>query len=82
VYIYGGTVTANGGGNGAVGIGKRKDGDGNGTLIVGDGMSVYGGDSENPTDVISKTNGDHNRCIYMKVEPTTYPLYIGGKQVT
>ena len=52
VTIYGGTVEAKGGENG-VGIGGGRDSRVPGTLTIGDGVKVYGGDSENPTTVIA-----------------------------
>lgn len=51
VTIYGGVVVAYGNHGAGIGVG-RKDSN-NGTLKIGDGVKVYGGDSENPTTVIA-----------------------------
>ena len=66
VSIYGGMVEANGG-YFATGIGAGRSSDSHGTLKIGDGVKVYGGDSENPTTVIAtgpKDNVD-SRPQYM-----------------
>ena len=75
VTIYGGTVEAYAGGAGA-GIGGGYIGDGitvtsagyhgksHGTLKIGDGVKVYGGDSKNPTTVIAKGPKDNVESRY------------------
>ncbi len=52
VSIYGGMVEANGD-NDAAGIGAGRYGQSHGTLKIGDGVKVYGGDSANPTTLIA-----------------------------
>ena len=51
--IYGGTVKAYGGGTHAAGIEMSCYGQSDGRLKIGDGVKVYGGDSENPTTLIA-----------------------------
>ena len=51
--IYGGTVKAYGGGTNTAGIEMTSYGQSHGRLKIGDGVKVYGGDSENPTTVIA-----------------------------
>ena len=53
VTVYGGTVEAHGGLYGRAGIGAGSQGSDNGTLKIGDGVKVYGGNNENPTTVIA-----------------------------
>ena len=52
VTIYGGVVETHSG-SGAAGIGAGYLGKSHGTLKIGDGVKVYGGDSANPTTLIA-----------------------------
>ena len=66
VTIYGGSVNAVGRRGGA-GIGAGDGVYDNGTLKIGEGVKVYGGDSENPTTVIATGPQDNvvSRYRYM-----------------
>lgn len=64
VYIYGGTVTATGGDN-AMGIGGGSGSNSNGTLTVGSGLIVLGGDSA--TSMTELASPYSTRSQYMKV---------------
>ena len=66
VTINGGTVTATCNVEGSMGIGKGIGGDSNGSLTVANGLAVYGGTSENPTDV--QTDYASTRWQYMIVK--------------
>ena len=79
VTIYGGNVIANGGDNSimtasAAGIGGGLGGNNgitpqpHGTLTVGNDMCVYGGNNENPTDIIEQSEGEYARFKYMVVK--------------
>lgn len=66
VTIYGGVVETHSG-SGAAGIGAGYHGKSHGTLKIGDGVKVYGGDSKNPTTVIATGPQDNveSRPRYM-----------------
>lgn len=64
VSIYGGFVSATGGG-GAAGIGAGSSSSNHGELNVVSNLIVYGGDSENPTEVINPAT---TRTRYMVVK--------------
>ena len=68
VTIYGGVVETHSG-SGAAGIGAGYHGKSHGTLKIGDGVKVYGGDSKNPTTVIATGPKDNveSRYRYMIV---------------
>ena len=69
VTISGGTVTATGGshtGNSS-GTTVKEKGFG-GSLTIGDGMKVFGGDNADPTTEIEKSNDDYARFKYMLVK--------------
>lgn len=92
--VYGGTVIATGGDkpgygnyNDAMGIGGGgydNDVTTGGTLTVGAGVKVYGGDSENPTTVVEEAAGDYARSRYMKVNGHTHSFTYtaGGAAIT
>ena len=63
VTIYGGVVETHSG-SGAAGIGAGYHGKSHGTLKIGDGVKVYGGDSKNPTTVIAKGPKDNVESRY------------------
>jgi len=63
VTIYGGTVEAHSE-SGVAGIGAGYYGNDNGTLKIGDGVKVYGGDSKNPTTLIAKGPKDNVESRY------------------
>ncbi len=66
VIINGGTVIASSGGENAEGIGKGVGATGTVNLIVADGMTVYGGDSENPTTKIASPYNSRPRYMAVK----------------
>ena len=70
VTIYGGTVTAVGGDSLSMGIGGGSASAENGTLTLGEGIYLYGGDSENPTANVPLSEGDYARHRYMVVNST------------
>ena len=63
VTIYGGVVETHSG-SGAAGIGAGYHGKSHGTLKIGDGVKVYGGDSKNPTTVIATGPQDNVESRY------------------
>lgn len=72
ITINGGAVTA-AGGTGASGIGAASNGGSPGMLALGDGVTVYGGTSSNPTGnaVTGPVDDVTTRYRYMKVEKST-----------
>ena len=70
VTVYGGTVKAIGSENGK-GIGGGNTANSNGSLTLGTGMYLYGGDSENPeenpSNYVPLEGGDYARSRYMTV---------------
>ena len=68
VIIYGGTVEAHSE-SGAAGIGAGYFDESHGTLKIGDGVKVYGGNSANPTTLIATGPKDNveSRPCYMIV---------------
>ena len=84
VTITGGKVTANGQ-EYAKGIGGGFDG-GDGSLKLGTGVTLYGGDSEDPTaEIRPDISGNYARYQYMTAKETPYTITtenIGNVQVT
>ena len=72
ITINGGTITATGG-TGASGIGAANNGGSPGMLALGNGVTVYGGTSPNPTGnaVTGPVDDVTTRYRYMKVEKSS-----------
>ena len=91
ITINGGTVTATGS-SGSVGIGggrKDKHVITNGSLTLGTGMYLWGGEDENSTKNIKKVDNDYDRSLYMVVNHKsphdhsfTYKLSDDGTTIT
>ena len=91
ITINGGTVTATGS-SGSVGIGgglKNNHDITNGSLTLGTGMYLWGGEDENSTKNIKKVDNDYDRSLYMVVNHKsphdhsfTYKLSDDGTTIT
>ena len=70
ITINGGSVTA-AGGEGAMAIGASKNYDAQGTLALGNGVTIYGGDSKQIMDnvITGPTDNVVNRFRYMQTTP-------------
>ena len=70
ITINGGSVTA-AGGEGAMAIGAGKNYDAQGTLALGNGVTIYGGDSKQIMDnvITGPTDNVVNRFRYMQTTP-------------
>ncbi len=73
VEITGGAVITIGGNYGGPGIGAGLNIDDNGTLTLSSNVRLSGGMNPNPTELISKVNGDYSRYRYMNTEVVILP---------